>query len=65
VFFLAAFVLLLVLPSPWSSFGGETWGARCPGGAATGDTVRVVRLDGLTLIVDRVAAPEPAQSETA
>ena len=31
---------------------GETWEARCEAGAAPGDTVRVVGLDGLTLIVE-------------
>jgi membrane-bound serine protease (ClpP class) len=30
---------------------GELWQARCEAGADVGDTVRVERLDGLTLIV--------------
>ena len=32
---------------------GELWHARCPDGAAAGDRVRVVRLEGLTLVVER------------
>ncbi len=31
----------------------EIWGARCRDGAERGETVRVVGLDGLTLIVER------------
>jgi membrane protein implicated in regulation of membrane protease activity len=104
VLVLAAIVLLLILPSPWSwvafvvcllafpaevvfwnrtvrhrreavgagtligteavvvtpcfpdgqvRVGGETWAARCVGGAGAGDTVRVVGLDGITLVVER------------
>ena len=30
---------------------GELWQARCEAGADVGDTVRVERLDGLTLVV--------------
>jgi membrane protein implicated in regulation of membrane protease activity len=30
---------------------GELWAARCPEGAATGDTVRVKGVEGLTLVV--------------
>jgi membrane-bound serine protease (ClpP class) len=30
---------------------GELWQARCKAGADVGDTVRVERLDGLTLVV--------------
>jgi membrane protein implicated in regulation of membrane protease activity len=30
---------------------GELWAARCPEGAARGDTVRVKGVDGLTLVV--------------
>ena len=33
---------------------GEIWGARCERGAEPGETVRVVRLDGLTLVVEPV-----------
>src|SRR5262245_49695508 len=31
---------------------GEIWGARCEQGADVGDSVRVVALDGLTLLVE-------------
>lgn len=31
---------------------GELWRARCEAGAAAGETVRVVELDGLTLVVE-------------
>jgi membrane-bound serine protease (ClpP class) len=31
---------------------GEIWQARCPAGAAIGDTVRVVAVDGLLLEVE-------------
>jgi len=34
---------------------GELWQARCDEGADTGDTVRIERLDGLTLVVTRTA----------
>ena len=34
--------------------GGEIWQARCEAGADTGETVRVVGLNGLTLLVERV-----------
>ena len=32
---------------------GELWAARCAEGADAGDTVRVLGLDGLTLVVER------------
>jgi membrane-bound serine protease (ClpP class) len=32
---------------------GELWRARCQDGADVGETVRVRRLDGLTLLVER------------
>jgi membrane protein implicated in regulation of membrane protease activity len=35
--------------------GGELWRASCAEGAETGDEVRVVALDGLTLLVERAA----------
>jgi membrane protein implicated in regulation of membrane protease activity len=105
VFLILAFVVLLLLPSPWNFIGffaslvlflgelgfwsrsmrgrrkavgaetligaeaavseacrpvgqvrvgGEIWQARCEAGADPGDTVRVVGLDGLTLVVERV-----------
>ena len=33
---------------------GEIWQARCDEGADAGDPVRIVGLDGLTLLVERV-----------
>jgi membrane-bound serine protease (ClpP class) len=44
---------------------GEIWEASCEAGATTGDTVRVTRVDGLTLVVEPVTGvngtrPEPA-----
>jgi membrane protein implicated in regulation of membrane protease activity len=38
---------------------GELWQARCREGADPGETVRVVVLDGLTLVVEREAGGEP------
>jgi membrane-bound serine protease (ClpP class) len=38
--------------------GGETWGARCEDGADPGTRVRVLEVDGLTLVV------EPDQAST-
>jgi membrane-bound serine protease (ClpP class) len=38
---------------------GELWQARCREGANPGETVRVVELDGLTLVVEPEAAEEP------
>lgn len=37
---------------------GELWEARCEAGADRGDTVRIERLDALTLIVAPAAEPE-------
>jgi membrane-bound serine protease (ClpP class) len=34
---------------------GELWRARCSAGARVGDTVRIVAVDGLTLLVEPVA----------
>jgi membrane-bound serine protease (ClpP class) len=34
---------------------GELWRARCADGAAVGEEVRVLALDGLTLLVERAA----------
>jgi membrane-bound serine protease (ClpP class) len=34
---------------------GELWRARCEEGADVGDEVRVLELDGLTLVVERAA----------
>jgi membrane protein implicated in regulation of membrane protease activity len=36
---------------------GELWGARCDEGADAGETVRIERIEGLTLVVARTAAP--------
>ena len=42
---------------------GEIWPARCDEGAAAGETVRVVGIDGLTLIVESpVPDPESEQN---
>jgi membrane protein implicated in regulation of membrane protease activity len=32
---------------------GELWRARCDGGADAGETVRIERIEGLTLVVSR------------
>jgi len=34
---------------------GELWRARCAEGAAVGEDVRIIALDGLTLLVERAA----------
>jgi membrane-bound serine protease (ClpP class) len=34
---------------------GELWQARCDEGAGVGDTVRIERIEGLTLVVSRVS----------
>jgi membrane protein implicated in regulation of membrane protease activity len=36
---------------------GELWEARCSEGAGVGESVRLARIEGLTLVVERV--PEP------
>jgi membrane-bound serine protease (ClpP class) len=36
---------------------GELWRARCEAGADVGETVRVERLDGLTLVVSPLSPP--------
>ncbi len=41
--------------------GGEIWEARCGEGALVGETVRVVGLDGLTLLVEPRPATEQAE----
>jgi membrane-bound serine protease (ClpP class) len=39
---------------------GELWQARCDEGADVGETVRIERLDGLTLVVTRTSrTPRP------
>ena len=42
------------LPAGTVRVGGETWRARCDGGARAGDRVRVRARDGLVLIVEPV-----------
>jgi membrane-bound serine protease (ClpP class) len=37
---------------------GELWQARCEAGADVGETVRVERLDGLTLVVSPLSSNE-------
>ncbi len=41
-------------PSGQVRVGGELWEARCEAGASEGDAVRVVSLERLTAIVERV-----------
>jgi membrane-bound serine protease (ClpP class) len=43
---------------------GELWRARCAAGAAAGETVRVVGLDGLTLVVEPVERPAYASASS-
>jgi membrane-bound serine protease (ClpP class) len=38
---------------------GEIWAARCDAGAMDDETVRVIGLDGLTLIVEPVTSKSP------
>ena len=38
-------------PSGQVRVGGELWAARCEGGAERGESVRIERLEGLTLVV--------------
>jgi membrane protein implicated in regulation of membrane protease activity len=44
------------LPEGQIRLDGEIWKARCEAGVTTGDEVRVVGRDGLTLVVEPVAA---------
>ena len=39
-------------PNGQVKIAGELWQARCPAGADVGQTVRVLGLDGLTLLVE-------------
>jgi membrane protein implicated in regulation of membrane protease activity len=48
-----AIVVTPCFPDGQVRVGGERWAARCVGGAGAGDTVRVVGLDGITLVVER------------
>jgi membrane protein implicated in regulation of membrane protease activity len=36
---------------------GELWEARCSDDADVGEAVRIVRIEGLTLVVERVPGP--------
>jgi membrane-bound serine protease (ClpP class) len=47
-------VLSTCRPDGQVRLNGEIWDARCTGGAAEGETVRVVGRRGLTLEVERV-----------
>jgi membrane-bound serine protease (ClpP class) len=49
-----ASVLEACRPNGQVRVSGEIWAARCEAGADSGDTVRIVGLDGLTLVVERV-----------
>jgi membrane-bound serine protease (ClpP class) len=51
---LEAEVLSACRPDGQVRLNGEIWDARCTGGAAEGETVRVVGRRGLTLLVERV-----------
>ncbi len=46
-------------PSGQVRVQGELWQARCRDGADPGETVRVVELDGLTLVVEREVPEDP------
>lgn len=48
-----AVVVVACRPDGQVKHGGEIWGARCTSGAAVGETVRIVGLNGLTLEVER------------
>lgn len=43
------------LPEGQVRIEGELWSARCDAGADAGEEVKVVALDGLTLLVERAA----------
>lgn len=55
-----AVVITSCHPNGQVRLDGEIWGARCDEGATTGDTVRVVGREGLTLIVE----PAPKQESS-
>jgi membrane protein implicated in regulation of membrane protease activity len=46
-----AAVVMACRPTGTVQLRGELWEARCEGGAASGETVRVESVEGLTLIV--------------
>jgi membrane-bound serine protease (ClpP class) len=50
-------VITQLAPSGQVKVGGTIWEAHAQGGAGVGDTVRITRVDGLTLEV------EPAQAQ--
>ncbi len=50
-----AVVVTPCLPTGQVRLQGELWRARCDEGADVGDEVRVLELDGLTLVVERAA----------
>lgn len=45
-------VVTACMPTGQVRIGGELWQARCPVGVGVGETVRVLELDGLTLVVE-------------
>ncbi|HEY4347347.1 MAG TPA: NfeD family protein [Gaiellaceae bacterium] len=47
-------------PAGQVKVGGEVWEARAPSGARAGETLRITRVDGLTLEVEP-AAPRASQ----
>jgi membrane protein implicated in regulation of membrane protease activity len=48
-------VVVACRPEGQVKVDGELWTARCPGGAGEGKRVRVLELDGLTLLVEPAA----------
>src|SRR5688572_10276087 len=48
----SAIVASPCMPTGQVRVQGELWRAHCDAGAAPGDQVRVVRVDGLTLVVE-------------
>jgi membrane-bound ClpP family serine protease len=44
-------------PNGRVSYKGERWEAVCAEGADIGERVRIASMDGLTLVVERIAAP--------
>lgn len=54
----------LIAPTGIAYAGGESWSARVPGGTiAAGTPIRVVRVQGLELIVEPADEPERGQEE--
>jgi membrane protein implicated in regulation of membrane protease activity len=52
-----AVVVAACRPEGQVKLGGEFWHARCAAGATVGDTLRVVGLQGLTLVVEPLERP--------